>query len=240
VTKELDKCEVCGHNVRAHDYEKHPSPCDFCRCKSFVPPQAVEPASDPLTILIDYCRTKDVGYGGWTATHAAALVSLQGRTSQTDEAQRLRDMLFEVECIVQGEAYQLGLAEEGGWGEIPANLHIADKLDKYILREHWSRHARTPASPASTLEIEEEMYCRLCGSCGIPDCCGFRCLYVQDHRAEYESMMTHGEQLYEEADRLRATLAEIDQIVNGEADAWDARLAVAAKVEVVRTLLESR
>jgi hypothetical protein len=50
-----------------------------------VPPQAVEPASDPLTILIDYCRTKDVGYGGWTATHAAALVSLQGRTSQIDE-----------------------------------------------------------------------------------------------------------------------------------------------------------
>lgn len=31
-------------------------------------------------------------------------------------------------------------------------------------------------------------YCQKCGSCGILDCCGHRCLYREEHAHEYEDM----------------------------------------------------
>lgn len=56
------------------------------------------------------------------------------------ELESLRAVVREMELIVKSEAYQLGLAPEGEWGTIPADLHLADKLDKYILRAHKQLH----------------------------------------------------------------------------------------------------
>lgn len=50
------------------------------------------------------------------------------------ELEQLRRTMREIELIVQGAAHEIGLAPEGEWGEIPADLHIADKLDKYVLQ----------------------------------------------------------------------------------------------------------
>jgi hypothetical protein len=55
----------------------------------------------------------------------------------------------------------------------------------------------------------DEIYCQKCGSCGIPDCCGFSCLYVQDHRDEFEQLREWSQLLYDMVADLRRTIAAL-------------------------------
>lgn len=57
--------------------------------------------------------------------------------------------------------------------------------------------------------LPPDFYCPTCGSCGITDCCGLRCLFLDQHREDYREMEQDAEEQYRRVARLEAALREI-------------------------------
>lgn len=70
--------------------------------------------------------------------------------------------------------------------------------------------------------LPKDFHCPSCGSCGITDCCGLRCLFLADHKRDYEDEVEFCEKIFQELQVAQALLRDASRLASKLAFLWAA------------------